>query len=191
MFSIPCWRRGGALFLFSWKALRLWRSFCIGFRAAWESGWAITGCSPIGDTRRPSGLNIFLPFAPRWRSEGGPIFWVATHRIHHQIFRQRRRSAFADRRQVVGAHGLDPDGQVHASRHFHAGALCSRPGQGQVSRVDYEIPLRAHDRARTCDSRHRRNSICACGESSSAPCWAFIPPGWSIPPRIRGALGGF
>ena len=53
--------------------------------STWASAWAIIACSRIADTGRPSGWSTFFPFAARWRSKGGPIFWVATHRVHHQL----------------------------------------------------------------------------------------------------------
>ena len=39
--------------------------------------------------------------------EGGPIFWVATHRIHHQHSDHEGDPAHAARRHVLVAHGLD------------------------------------------------------------------------------------
>jgi fatty-acid desaturase len=95
--------------------------------------------------KTPKWVEYFLTVCATLALEGGPIFWVATHRIHHQYSDQGRRPALADRRQVVGAHGLDPDGQVDAPRYDDAGALRPRLGQRQVSRLDHEVSLRSDD----------------------------------------------
>ena len=62
--------------------------------------------------KTPKWVEYFLTLCGTLALEGGPIFWVATHRIHHQKSDQRRRSAHAARRHLVGAHGLDPDGKA-------------------------------------------------------------------------------
>ena len=59
--------------------------------------------------------------------EGGPIFWVATHRIHHQHSDNRRGSALAARGHMVGARRVDPHGRRDASRRVRARALRARP----------------------------------------------------------------
>jgi stearoyl-CoA desaturase (delta-9 desaturase) len=72
-----------ALFMFSWKAL---------FIAA--GLWYISGSLGIGmgyhrllthrgfKTYKP--VEYFLTFCATLALEGGPMFWVATHRVHHQ-----------------------------------------------------------------------------------------------------------
>ena len=40
-------------------------------------------------------FEYFLAVCGTLTLEGGPIFWVATHRVHHQHSDQRRRSAHA------------------------------------------------------------------------------------------------
>ncbi len=72
-----------ALFFFSWKAL---------FLAAFL--WWVSGSLGIGmgyhrllthrgyKTYKP--IEYFLTFCATLALEGGPMFWVATHRVHHQ-----------------------------------------------------------------------------------------------------------
>ena len=43
--------------------------------------------------------------------KGGPIFWVGTYRIHHDYLTMKA-IRIHDRWQLVGGHGLDPNGQV-------------------------------------------------------------------------------
>jgi stearoyl-CoA desaturase (delta-9 desaturase) len=73
-----------ALFFFTWKAL---------FAAIVL--WWISGSLGIGmgyhrllthrGYRTPKWVEYFLTFCGTLTLEGGPIFWVATHRIHHQF----------------------------------------------------------------------------------------------------------
>src|SRR5580765_6478202 len=73
-----------ALFMFSWKALLitaiLWYlslSFGIGMgyhRLLTHRGYKV-----------PKWVEYFLTICGTLALEGGPIFWVATHRIHHQF----------------------------------------------------------------------------------------------------------
>jgi sn-1 stearoyl-lipid 9-desaturase len=73
-----------ALFFFSWKALLLVAVL-----------WYISGSLGIGmgyhrllthrGYRVPQWVEYFLTVCATLALEGGPIFWVATHRIHHQF----------------------------------------------------------------------------------------------------------
>ena len=53
-------------------------------RPVWASAWAIIGCIRTGPIRCPWLLEYFFAVCGALTLEGGPIFWVATHRIHHQ-----------------------------------------------------------------------------------------------------------
>lgn len=72
-----------ALFMFSWKA------FALALVLWWIAGSLGVG---IGYHRllthrgykTPKWLEYFLTLCATLSLEGGPIFWVATHRIHHQ-----------------------------------------------------------------------------------------------------------
>jgi fatty-acid desaturase len=73
-----------ALFFFSWKALAV---------AAFL--WLVSGCWGIGmgyhrllthrGYKTPKWVEYFLTTCATLALEGGPIFWVATHRIHHKF----------------------------------------------------------------------------------------------------------
>lgn len=73
-----------ALFFFTWKAL-----------AVAVFLWLVSGCWGIGmgyhrllthrGYKTPKWVEYFLTVCATLALEGGPIFWVATHRIHHKF----------------------------------------------------------------------------------------------------------
>ena len=73
-----------ALFMFSWKA------FFVGLFLYWVAGSFGIG---LGYHRLlthrgfkcPKWFEYFLTVCATLALEGGPIFWVATHRVHHQL----------------------------------------------------------------------------------------------------------
>jgi len=72
-----------ALFFFSWKALFLaiflyWVSGSLGIGMGYHRLLTHRGY------KTPKWVEYFLTFCATLALEGGPIFWVATHRIHHQ-----------------------------------------------------------------------------------------------------------
>jgi stearoyl-CoA desaturase (delta-9 desaturase) len=72
-----------ALFMFSW------RNLLISMALYWITvGWGISlGYHRLHTHRSfkvPLGLEYFFAVCGALTLEGGPIFWVATHRIHHQ-----------------------------------------------------------------------------------------------------------
>jgi fatty-acid desaturase len=72
-----------ALFMFSWKAL------LVSALLYWMTiGWGISlGYHRLHTHRSyqtPLALEYFFALCGAMTLEGGPIFWVATHRIHHQ-----------------------------------------------------------------------------------------------------------
>ncbi|MCC6364426.1 MAG: fatty acid desaturase [Bryobacterales bacterium] len=72
-----------ALFMFSWKA------FLVSAALYWMAvGWGISlGYHRLHTHRSyktPLALEYFFALCGALTLEGGPIFWVATHRIHHQ-----------------------------------------------------------------------------------------------------------
>ena len=74
-------------------------------------------------------LRVFHCYLRNARLEGGPIFWVGTHRIHHQLFGQGRRSAQPARWRLVGTHSVDGHGRGLSQQDRTDGALCSRSGR--------------------------------------------------------------
>src|ERR1700685_1875755 len=73
-----------ALFMFSWKAL------FVGLLFYWIAGSLGIGMGyhrllTHRGYKCPKWLGYFLPVCATLSLEGGPIFWVATHRVHHQL----------------------------------------------------------------------------------------------------------
>src|SRR6202142_3292767 len=73
-----------ALFFFTWKA------FFVAIFLWWVSGSLGIGMGyhrllPPRGFKTPKGVEYFLTTCATLALEGGPIFWVATHRIHHQF----------------------------------------------------------------------------------------------------------
>ena len=62
-----------------------WRWCCTGWPSASASASATTACTRIAGSRRPKAFEYFLAVCGTLTLEGGPIFWVATHRQHHQL----------------------------------------------------------------------------------------------------------
>jgi sn-1 stearoyl-lipid 9-desaturase len=93
-----------ALFFFTWKALLvavllLWVSGSLGIGMGYHRLLTHRGY------RTPRWLEYFLTMCGTLALQGGPIFWVATHRIHHQ---------FSDK-------DGDPHSPVHGKWWAHAG----------------------------------------------------------------------
>ncbi len=73
-----------ALFFFSWKLVLLaavlwWISGSLGIGMGYHRLLTHRGFTT------PKWMEYFLTFCGTLALEGGPIFWVATHRIHHQL----------------------------------------------------------------------------------------------------------
>ncbi len=73
-----------ALFFFTWKALLLsaflwWVSGSLGIGMGYHRLLTHRGY------KTPKWIEYFLTICATLALEGGPIFWVATHRIHHQF----------------------------------------------------------------------------------------------------------
>jgi fatty-acid desaturase len=72
-----------ALFMFSWKALAVtaflyWMTIGLGISLGYHR------LHTHRSYQIPLGLEYFFAICGTLTLEGGPIFWVATHRIHHQ-----------------------------------------------------------------------------------------------------------
>ena len=73
-----------ALFFFTWKAFFLacflwWVSGSLGIGMAYHRLLTHRGY------KTPKWVEYFMTWCATLALEGGPIFWVATHRIHHQF----------------------------------------------------------------------------------------------------------
>ncbi len=120
----------GALFLFSWKALIIsavlyWMT--IGFGIGMGYHRLLTHRS----YKVPKALEYFFAVCGTLTLEGGPIFWVATHRVHHQ---------HADRE-------LDPHTPRHGGFWAHVGwILFGEPKHNDTKRMSKYAPDLAKDR---------------------------------------------
>ena len=74
----------GVLFSFSWTNLFVAAVPLLGGRRPRASAWATTGCTRTAGSRPTELFEYFLAICGTLTLEGGPIFWVATHRLHHQ-----------------------------------------------------------------------------------------------------------
>ena len=134
-----------ALFFFTWKALFVsmflwWVSGSLGIGMGYHRLLTHRGY------KTPKWVEYFLTTCATLALEGGPIFWVATHRIHHQ---------FSD-------HEGDPHSPIDGKWWAHMGwiltgksmhhdtttlaRLCPRSRERQVPRLDHQISLRPDDR---------------------------------------------
>ncbi len=84
-------------------------------------------------------FEYFLAVCGTLTLEGGPIFWVATHRVHHQHLGSRRRSAL---RRATAASGRTSAGSSSATRTTTTRALMAKyaPDLGARS----VLPLAEH-----------------------------------------------
>ena len=89
-------------------------------------------------------LEYFFALCGTLTLEGGPIFWVATHRIHHQKSDQARRSSFSARWGVVVTRWLDPLRRDQPQQHPHDVQVCAGSGQAPVLRLAEQLSLGAH-----------------------------------------------
>ncbi len=118
--------------------------------------------------------------------EGGPIFWVSTHRVHHQLSDQEG-DPHTPREGGWWAHagwilfGESLHAQTEALSRYSPD-LQPRP----LSRVDQQVSLAAHrgQRRAACWRRMvfwrtgERPSECCCGEFFCASPSACTQPGW-------------
>lgn len=73
-----------ALFHFSWKAM-FWTAVMYWISVGWGIGLGYHRLHTHRSYKAPKWLDYFLAVCGTMTLEGGPIFWVATHRVHHQL----------------------------------------------------------------------------------------------------------
>ena len=116
-----------ALFFFSWTNLLValvlyWMAVGLGISMGYHRLHTHRGF------KTSKGFEYFLAICGTLTLEGGPIFWVATHRLHHQHSDQRRRSAHAARHGGFWAHmGWILFGETHHNDTDAHVALRARP----------------------------------------------------------------
>ncbi len=72
-----------ALFLFTWQAL--WITVALFWiSGGWGIGMGYHRLLTHRGYETPKGIEYFLTLCGSLALQGGPLFWVATHRIHHQ-----------------------------------------------------------------------------------------------------------
>ena len=141
--GVPCRRRRRALFL--------------------QLAGSHPGADPVVGHRQPRHRHGLPPPADPSVLQGAEMGGIPVHDLRHHDarrrpdllgrdpshpsspYRQAGRSAFAARRQVVVAHGLDHERQGDASLHRRARALRPRPGEGPLPRLDQQMALGAAD----------------------------------------------
>jgi fatty-acid desaturase len=73
-----------ALFFFTWKALAV-AAFLWLVSGSWGIGMGYHRLLTHRGYKTPKWVEYFLTVCATLSLEGGPIFWVATHRIHHKF----------------------------------------------------------------------------------------------------------
>ena len=73
-----------ALFHFSWKAL-FWTAITYWISVGWGIGLGYHRLHTHRSYKAPKWLDYLFAVCGTMTLEGGPIFWVATHRVHHQL----------------------------------------------------------------------------------------------------------
>ena len=123
-------------------------------------------------------VEYFLTWCGTLALEGGPIFWVATHRVHHQKSDQegdphtpREGTWWAHMGWIIKGSGLHHDAHVLAR---YAPDLSRDPRP----RLAVEMALDIQHRRRPRPAGVRRQSRTCSGASSSGRRSACIPPGW-------------
>ena len=131
-----------ALFFFTWKALFVaiflyWVAGSLGIGMAYHRLLTHRGY------KTPKWVEYFLTVCATLALEGGPIFWVATHRIHHQYSDQE-----GDPHSPIDGKWWAHMGWILMGKSMHhdtttLARYVPGPGEGQVSRLDHQIPLRS------------------------------------------------
>ena len=96
----------------------------------------------------PKWLEYVMTFFATLSLEGGPIFWVSTHRVHHQLSDQEG-DPHTPREGGWWAHaGWILFGQPLTCRARRSGALLARPQPRPLPRLAQQVPLDSHHRQR-------------------------------------------
>ena len=166
-----------ALFMFSWKAL------FVGLFLYWVAGSLGIGMGyhrllTHRGYKCPKWLEYFLTVCATLSLEGGPIFWVATHRVASPAHRQAGRSPLPARWWFLGAHGMDPDRPDLPQQEHRSARLRSRSSQRQVSSLDQQVSLGTDHRVGLSVVGDRRFGYLYSGEFSCAR-YRWLDSTWS------------
>ena len=174
-----------ALFFFTWKAFFLsiflwWISGSLGIGMGYHRLLTHRGY------KTPKWVEYFLTICATLTLEGGPIFWVATHRIHHKYSDHE-----GDPHSPLDGKWWAHMGWILMGKSLHHDTTTQARYVPDLTRDKFHVWITKYhyvpaDRARPLWCL--RSAACpACsGEFSCAPSSACTPPGWSTPPRTRG-----
>ena len=129
-----------ALFVFSWKALVLalllwWVAGSLGIGMGYHRLLTHRGY------KTPKWIEYVLAVCGTLALEGGPLLWVATHRMHHQNT-DKEGDPHSPHDGGFWAHmGWILTGQDHAAQLCRAFAVCSRTPQRPIPQVDQPVAL--------------------------------------------------
>ena len=166
-----------ALFFFTWKALALavvlwWIAGSLGIGMSYHRLLTHRGY------KTPKWMEYFLTVCGTLALEGGPIAWVATHRVHHQNT-DKEGDPHSPQDGGLWAHmGWIMTGQAMHNSVNGTEGLCSRSPKRQVSCLDHQVALGAAYCARHCAFCNRSAGPFYCGEYSCEPCLAYTQHGW-------------
>ena len=166
-----------ALFFFSWTNLLValvlhWFAVGFGISLGYHRLHTHRGY------KTSKAFEYFLAVCGTLTLEGGPIFWVATHRVHHQHSDQRRRSAHAARRRLLGAHGVDPLRRHAPQQHRADGEIRAGSRRRPVLSLAQHLSLRPAHAARASSCSPSAAGRWCCGASSSGSSSACTARGW-------------
>lgn len=136
-----------ALFMFSWKAL-----ICAAVLWVYASNMGIGMCYHRLLTHRgyktPKWLEYVMAVGATLALEGGPIFWVATHRVHHQL----------------SDHEGDPHTPTEGGWWAHIGwILCGASMHAQTALLSRYVPDLARDKFHVWLSKYHWVPLVAAG----------------------------
>jgi hypothetical protein len=123
-------------------------------------------------------VEYFLTWCGTLALEGGPIFWVATHRIHHQKSDREGDPHSPREGHLLVAHGLDPPRPGSASGLRRARALRPGPLPRSLPHLHFKMALDVERHRRPDLAGVRRLDHTCCGASSSGRRGACIRRGW-------------
>ena len=165
-----------ALFFFTWKALALavvlwWVAGSLGIGMGYHRLLTHRGY------KTPKWMEYFLTICGTLALEGGPIAWVATHRVHHQNT-DKEGDPHSPRDGGLWAHmGWIMTGQA---MHNSVNELCLMFPISEKTSFMFGSPSGTGSRLPCWALRSLQSAAGPfyCGESSCEPCSACTPHGW-------------
>ncbi len=166
-----------ALFMFSWRSLAVaiflyWVATGLGISMGYHR------LHTHRSYRVPRLLEYFFAVCGALTLEGGPIFWVATHRIHHQKSDQPG-DPHSPRDGAWWAHmGWILFGETNHNNTRMMSKYAPGSGKASLLRLAEQLSLGSDRGARQRAAVPSAAFRCCCGASACASCSACTPPGW-------------